>query len=110
LGDDAARLVLTRTPAQRAEGDFGLAGDRVTRDAVRPFVYCGIALLAPALFDAAPPAPFSLRELLFAAVARRAVAGELFNGSWIDIGTPDQLESVRELAPQVAQTPYNAPP
>lgn len=98
LGADAAHLVLTATPAQRAEGDFGLVGDRVTRSAVRPYVYCGIALLAPALFDAAPPAPFSLRDPLFAATARHAVSGELFDGQWIDIGTPDQLDAVRQLS------------
>jgi MurNAc alpha-1-phosphate uridylyltransferase len=96
LGADAAHLVLTHTPAHRAEGDFGLAGDRIVRGAHRPYTYCGIGVLSPALFEAAPPAPFSLRDLFFAAIARQAVAGELFSGQWIDIGTPEQLHAVRQ--------------
>jgi MurNAc alpha-1-phosphate uridylyltransferase len=104
LGGDLAHLVLTRTPANRQEGDFGLSGDRVKRGAERPYTYCGIALIAPALFDAAPPAPFSLRILFFEAIARGRIGGELWTGEWTDIGTPDQLDAVRR------QTPYNARP
>ena len=97
LGDDLAHLVLTDTPAHRDAGDFGLAGNRVTRDFERPYVYCGISVLSHALFDEAPAAPFSLRDLLFRAIEDRAVGGELWHGRWIDIGTPDQLESVRRI-------------
>jgi N-acetyl-alpha-D-muramate 1-phosphate uridylyltransferase len=104
LGGDLAHLVLTPTPPHRTEGDFGLVGDRVTRGTVRPYTYCGIALLAPALFADAPAPPFSLRELLFAAIAQQRISGELWSGGWIDIGTPDQLQAVR------AETPYNARP
>lgn len=104
LGGDLAHLVLTATPPNRREGDFGLLGDRVTRGAQRPYTYCGIALLAPALFDGAPPAPFSLRQLFFEAIVRSRIGGELWSGHWTDIGTPDQLDAVRR------QTPYNARP
>lgn len=104
LGGDLAHLVLTATPANRSEGDFGLAGDRVTRSIERPYTYCGIALIAPALFEHAPPAPFSLRSLYFDAIVRGRVRGELWSGVWTDIGTPDQLDAVRR------QTPYNARP
>lgn len=104
LGGDLAHLVLTATPANRSEGDFGLDGDRVTRGNERPYTYCGIALIAPALFDTAPPPPFSLRLLFFEAIARGRIGGELWSGDWTDIGTPDQLDAVRR------QTPYNARP
>ena len=33
LGNDLAHLVLTATPSNRTEGDFGLDGDRVTLSA-----------------------------------------------------------------------------
>jgi MurNAc alpha-1-phosphate uridylyltransferase len=96
LGGDLAHLVLTATPPHRSEGDFGLIGDRVTRTANRPYTYCGIALLTPKLFDDAPPPPFSLRQLLFTAIAQRMISGELWSGRWIDIGTPHQLQAVRQ--------------
>jgi N-acetyl-alpha-D-muramate 1-phosphate uridylyltransferase len=94
LGGDLAHLVLA--PRRQGAGDFGLAGNRVTRPAERPYTYCGIAVIAPAMFTAAPPVPFSLRELLFAAVADDRVSGEVWSGRWTDIGTPDQLEAVRQ--------------
>jgi N-acetyl-alpha-D-muramate 1-phosphate uridylyltransferase len=97
LGNDLAHLILTRTPPNRSEGDFGLDGDRVTRSKDRSCVYCGISLLSTALFDGAPAGPFSLRDLLFGAIAKGRVGGELWNGRWIDIGTPDQLEAVRRI-------------
>ncbi len=97
LATDLAHLVLTPTPANRSEGDFGFEAGRVQRGAERPYVYCGICVLAPQLFEDAPAAPFSLRELLFKAIAAGRVSGEVWRGCWIDIGTPDQLEAVRRL-------------
>lgn len=97
LGDDLAHVVLTATPAHRSEGDFGLVGDRVTRAIDRPYTYCGIALLSPALFVDAPAGPFSLRQLLFEAIGAGRLRGELWTGRWIDIGTPDQLTAVRQI-------------
>jgi MurNAc alpha-1-phosphate uridylyltransferase len=94
---DVARLVLVEKPPHRSAGDFGLIGDRVTRTA-RSHVYCGIAMLHPRLFAAAPTGPFSLRDLLFEAADAGLVGGETWSGRWIDIGTPDQLDAVRRIA------------
>ena len=98
LGNDLAHLVLTKTPPNRSEGDFDLVDDRVRRGANRPLTYCGISLLAPSLFDDAPRAPFSLRQILFAAIEDGCVSGERWDGRWIDIGTFDQLETVRRIS------------
>jgi MurNAc alpha-1-phosphate uridylyltransferase len=95
---DLAHLVLTPTPSHRDAGDFDLVGDRVIRgEGERPLVYCGIALLDPRLFEGAPDGAFSLRDLYFSACARRQVRGERFLGTWIDIGSQDQLKAVRRL-------------
>jgi MurNAc alpha-1-phosphate uridylyltransferase len=97
LGNDLGHLVLAPTPAHRNEGDFGLDGDRVTRREGRPYTYAGISLLSPAMFDAAPSAPFPLRDLLFAAIGAGRLGGELWNGQWTDIGTPAELENLRRF-------------
>jgi N-acetyl-alpha-D-muramate 1-phosphate uridylyltransferase len=96
LGGELAHLVLA--PRSHGRGDFGLEQGRVTRATVRPYTYCGIAVIAPELFADAPPPPFSLRELLFTAVAADRVSGEVWSGRWTDIGTPDQLASLRQSA------------
>ena len=93
-----AHLVLTPKPPHRPMADFHLRGERVLRSAQSDLTYCGIAVLAPALFDAAPDGPFSLRDLYFDAAAAGELTGERYDGVWADVGTAEQLESVRRSA------------
>ena len=93
-------LVLTPKPRHLRQGDFHLDGRRVRRGppALDDSTYCGIAVLEESLLAAAPPGAFSLRDLYFAAAAGGELTGERFAGTWIDIGTPDQLRRARQLA------------
>ena len=101
-----AHLVLTPKPAHKPAADFHFAGDagdqdvqRVERDPARDdLTYCGFAMLAEALFAGSETAPFSLRDLLFDAAGQGLLTGEQFDGAWIDIGTPQQLQRARRLA------------
>lgn len=93
----SAHVVLTPKPPHREAADFHMDGDHVRRGAANDLVYCGISVLSWQLFDAAPQAPFSLRDLLFRAVAAGTLHGELFDGTWIDIGSHDQLKAVRRM-------------
>ena len=101
-----AHLVLTPKPPHKPAADFHFAGDagdegakRVERDPVRDdLTYCGFAMLSEALFAGSEAAPFSLRDLLFDAARQGLLTGERFNGAWIDIGTPQQLQRARRLA------------
>ena len=98
---DKAHLVLTPTPAHRDHADFSLdttAGAAlVRRGNDNNLTYCGIAVVAASLFDHTPDGPFSLTAPLFKAVAAGEVTGEIFNGTWIDIGTPGELKRARRL-------------
>jgi N-acetyl-alpha-D-muramate 1-phosphate uridylyltransferase len=116
---DLAHLVLTPTPSNRSEGDFNLidvgptAGEsepsygRIVRGAHRPFTQCGISVLSPELFrgiDRARLRPFSLRDLWFEAAEDDRVSGELWHGTWADIGSPEQLATVQRMASQGARS------
>ena len=92
-----AHLVLTPTPPEKARADFHLAEGHVRRGVANDLTYCGIAVIDKALFADSPDGPFSLAEPLFEAAANGDLEGELFDGVWIDIGTPDQLKRVRRL-------------
>lgn len=96
-----AHLVLTPTPAYKDRADFHLdtAGGnaRVRRGAENNLTYCGIAVFAKSLFDETPDGPFSLTDPLFKAADAGEVTGEVFNGTWIDIGTPEELKRARRL-------------
>lgn len=101
----AAHLVLTPKPPHKPAADFhfvGKAGNAakghwtVGRDpAVDDLTYCGFAVLSEALFANTREGAFSLRELLFDAAERGLLTGEVFDGVWIDIGTPEQLRRAR---------------
>ena len=93
----AAHLVLKRKPPEKPRADFHIADGRVRRGPGDDLTYCGIAVLSPAMFDGAPDGAFPLPDLLFKAAADGTLAGEVFEGAWIDIGTPDQLKRVRRL-------------
>ncbi len=112
-GNSLMHLLLTPRPAFRERGDFEWQGDRAGQrlDTLASkvgetgglvtgrgdtYVYCGLALLDPALLAGRLAQPFSLREPLFAAVSRHRVTGQVWNGFWTDIGTPKQLRNVRK--------------
>ncbi len=101
-GDPAVtmHLVLVAKPEHQAHGDVGLDGHRVTREdemVANSLVYTGIAFVRPQLFQRETVRPFSLREVMFREIAAERVTGELFEGVWYDIGTPEQLKRVRRL-------------
>ena len=93
--NSSMHMLLTPTPGFRAWGDFDWADGRVTGRG-EGYVYCGLALFDPALLAGRRAEPFSLREPMFDAVARGRVTGQVWDGYWTDIGTPEQLGEVRE--------------
>lgn len=94
LGTDLLHLVLAPRPEWRTKGDFVYQQGRVIERG-NSHVYCGIAVVRPALFANAPAAPFSWNELMFKAVADGRVSGQLHLGEWLDVSTPEQYAGVR---------------
>jgi MurNAc alpha-1-phosphate uridylyltransferase len=81
-------------------GDFMLDSEgEVRRRAEReiaPFVFAGIQILHPRLFDGAPDGPFSLNLLYDKAAANRRLRGLRHDGEWFHIGTPEGLLEVED--------------
>ena len=91
-------LVLVQKRSHKSHGDFTLVGNRVHRPGAdkRDLTYCGIGVFPPILFRDQPKRAFSLsRDVLFQEVDAGKVWGEVFEGTWFDIGTPDQLKALR---------------
>jgi MurNAc alpha-1-phosphate uridylyltransferase len=97
-GPRRATLVLVPNPAHNARGDFGL--DAAGYVSVLPplLTYAGIAVFDPRAFAGLAPGRRPLKPLLDAAVARRDLKGLSFAGLWLDVGTPERLETARALA------------
>ncbi len=80
-------------------GDFERQSDgRLVRRArsAAPFVFTGVQLLHPRLFESAPEGRFSLNLLYDRALAKGRLFGCVHDGAWYHIGTPAGLALVEE--------------
>lgn len=91
-----AHLVLVDNPPFKDQGDFllceGAVGNPTAAARHHALTYSGIAVLSPRLLDGLAEGPQPLAPLLRDAAERGLVSGEYFNGSWIDVGTPERLQ------------------
>jgi MurNAc alpha-1-phosphate uridylyltransferase len=94
---DHAHLVLVPNPSHHPGGDFGLLGGYVTQESQARHTYSGIAVYHPRFFNNAPGGRHSVVPMMVAAMALKQVTGELYRGTWHDIGTLERLEAVRGL-------------
>ncbi len=91
-----AHLILCHAQGRRSYGDFDLMAQQVTRARSRPFIFTGIALLHPALFEHSPQGAFSMtRDLLFKRLGQGEVSGEVQTGDWVDIGSREALATLQ---------------
>lgn len=92
-----AHLVLVPNPAHNPGGDFALHGNqvRLSTDQSPAFTFSGMGVYHPSLFDPVEAGTVAkLAPLLREAMAAGKVQGELFEGFWMDIGTPERLEEL----------------
>ena len=105
-GKDQAHLVLVPNPDHNRQGDFtfdagrmvepvpGMAADTsvAMRVAALPkYTFSGLGVYHPSLFNACEDGSFKLAPLLRTAAVNARVSAELFEGDWLDIGTPERL-------------------
>ena len=88
-------LVLVPTPDHKSHGDFDLVDGKVAVGDAPAYTFSGIALYRPEFFADCEPGRFPLAPMLRDAATRGRLSGELYEGIWEDVGTPDRLERVR---------------
>ena len=93
---DHAHLVLVPNPGHHPGGDFKLQGGYVSEVGEPRHTFSGISVYHPRFFDTTPNGSFSVVPLLKAAMNSHQVTGQLFNGTWHDVGTLERLESLRD--------------
>ena len=88
---DLAHLVLVPNPAHNPRGDFVLERGRIVEREGERLTFSGAGVYRAALFDGCTDGVFKLAPLLRAAARAGRVSGELHEGAWLDIGTPERL-------------------
>lgn len=88
---DLAHLVFVPNPAHRPQGDFTLRDGRVLLEGEPRLTFSGLSVLRPELFCTAEDGRFPLAPLLRQAAACGQLGGEVFEGLWSDVGTPERL-------------------
>ena len=89
-------LVLVNNPEHNLEGDFGLMDNGVlTMNSDRMLTFSGIAIYDPKFFsELIEGSKIKLSSILEIAINKKCIQGELFEGVWSDVGTPERLNMI----------------
>lgn len=82
-------------------GDFMMDADgrlsRVPEQRVAPFVWIGVQILHPRLFDGAPSSKFSINPLWDRAIERGRLFGTRLDGTWMHIDRPGAIKDAEDF-------------
>jgi MurNAc alpha-1-phosphate uridylyltransferase len=89
-------LVLVNNPEHNLKGDFGIMDDGIlTMNSERPLTFSGIAIYDPKFFSELTEGnKIKLAPILETAINKKFIQGELFEGLWSDVGTPERLKMI----------------
>ena len=91
----------TQVDGEAGRGDFlldPLGRMRRPREReVAPYLFGGVQILAPALFEGAPDGAFSLNRLYDRAIAAGRLYGLVHDGAWFHLSTPEDLARTENL-------------
>ena len=97
-------LLVHRTFQVHAEvgyGDFaldkwGVLRRRAEREIV-PYIFAGVQVVTPGLFENAPEPPFSMNRIWDRALAAGRLRGVVHDGLWFHLSTPSDLAEAETL-------------
>lgn len=93
-----AHLILVPNPDHNTKGDFALKNGMVSENGSKKFTFSGIGYYSPNLFRWLEHGKRALGEVLRDTMKYDTVGGEVYNGMWRDIGTPERLEEINDIA------------
>lgn len=92
-----AHLILVRKPIEVKTADFALSPQGLVNNTPKELTYSGIAWYHPDIFTRLSPGRYSITPILRALCEEHVVTGELYEGLWSDIGTPQRLQTIEAI-------------
>jgi MurNAc alpha-1-phosphate uridylyltransferase len=81
-------------------GDFEIAENgRLTRrqpGKIAPYIFAGVSIIQPRLFEGSPDGPFSLNAVFDRAMEAGRLFGVIHQGLWMHVGTPLSLREAED--------------
>jgi N-acetyl-alpha-D-muramate 1-phosphate uridylyltransferase len=103
IDNQLGNLLLVPNPEFHPQGDFALADsgqllEDINKTHPQRFTFGGISLLNPALIMSYPERrqKFPLVETFRWAIRNTQLTGQLHDGAWSDVGTPERLKSLNQ--------------
>ena len=92
-----AHLVLVPHPPYTKQGDFGLSKNRALENDPKEYTFAGVACYHPILFEHRTLGRYSVTPILRQLASEKRATGEVYQGKWFDIGSPERLALANEL-------------
>ncbi|WP_306292475.1 N-acetylmuramate alpha-1-phosphate uridylyltransferase MurU [Solemya velum gill symbiont] len=92
--DDLAHLLMVDNPQHNPQGDFALEQGRLQQQGETRLTFSGVGIYRKALFEGYGDGKFPLAPLLREAMDAGRVGGSHYQGTWIDVGTPERLQEL----------------
>jgi MurNAc alpha-1-phosphate uridylyltransferase len=89
-----AHLVLVPNPEHNPLGDFALAGGRLDNHEQGRFTFSGLSVHTAEFFHGCTPGHFPLLPLWRRSAGLGHLGGEVYEGIWSDVGTPERLAAL----------------
>ncbi|MEN4053643.1 MULTISPECIES: N-acetylmuramate alpha-1-phosphate uridylyltransferase MurU [Sulfurimonas] len=96
LKEKLAHLILVPNPSHNKEGDFGLEDSLILNKSDELYTFSGIGYYNPKIFQDIRASKAPLAPLLREIAEQKELSGELYEGLWYDIGTPERLKEINE--------------
>ena len=92
--EGTAHLVVINNPPHNPDGDFFLNDNKLTETGKEKYTFSGIGVYTKIFFKNQNNNVFPLAPIIRNDITQGLISGELYNGTWYDIGTLERLQQL----------------
>lgn len=93
LSHALAHIILVPNPNHNPQGDFGISSEQYLLLESPRYTMAGITQYHPDLWTQCKPGRYSITPIIKQFIKTQKITGEIYDGTWIDIGAPERLNN-----------------